>query len=72
MLLDEVFGESNFVGSIAWQRKYAVAGDDAAIASMHDHILVYARTSAFARNLLPRSKAQDDRHQNPDNDPRGP
>jgi adenine-specific DNA-methyltransferase len=38
---------------------------------MHDHILVYQKTEAFERNLLPRTEKQLSRYQNLDDDPRG-
>lgn len=69
---DEVFGDDNFLANIVWQKKYAVSNDDPGIADMHDHILVYRRSDAFARNLLPRTEKQTDRYTNADNDPRGP
>lgn len=71
MILDEIFGEQNFVASICWQKKYAVSNDDPGIAEMHDYLLVYQKTGGFIRNLLPRSEGQDARYTNPDNDPRG-
>ena len=70
-LLDEVFGEENFVANVLWQKKYAVANDDPGIGVMHDHILVYRRSDPFARGLLPRTEEQNARYSNPDNDPRG-
>ena len=71
-LMSEVFGEENFVANIVWQKKYAVSNDDPGIAPMHDHILVYQKSSQFERRLLPRTEKQNSRYTNPDNDPRGP
>ena len=70
-IIDELFGEENFVANVVWQKKYAVANDDPSIGTMHDHILVYRRSDAFRRGLLPRTKEHDSRYTNPDNDPRG-
>ncbi len=69
---DEIFGESNFVANVVWQKKYAVSSDDPGIAPMHDHILVYRKSACFTRRLLPRTEKQTSRYTNPDNDPRGP
>ncbi|MDA8118891.1 MAG: site-specific DNA-methyltransferase [Gammaproteobacteria bacterium] len=68
---DEVFGEENFVANVVWQKKYAVANDDPGIGVMHDHVLVYRKSDAFVRGLLPRTEEQNARYSNPDNDPRG-
>jgi adenine-specific DNA-methyltransferase len=70
-LCDEIFGEENFVANILWQKKYAVSSDDPSIAPMHDHILVFRKTDAFERNLLPRTGKQLQRYANLDNDFRG-
>jgi adenine-specific DNA-methyltransferase len=51
-LCDEIFGEDNFVASIVWQKKYAVANDDDGISSTHDYIIVYRKSSLFLRNLF--------------------
>jgi adenine-specific DNA-methyltransferase len=68
---DDVFGEENFVANVLWQKKYAVANDDPGIGVMHDHILVWRKSEAFQRGLLPRSDDQNARYTNPDGDQRG-
>lgn len=71
-ICEDVFGGDNFVANIVWQKKYAVSNDDPGIAAMHDHILVFRKSAAFSRNLLPRTEKQLSRYKNADNDPRGP
>ncbi|UYY77363.1 site-specific DNA-methyltransferase [Sphingomonas sp. R1] len=70
-MLDEAFGEDNFVASIIWQKKYAVSADERGLGAMHDYILLYRKSDKFVRGLLPRTAEQDDRYTNIDNDPRG-
>jgi len=73
MLMDEVFGEGNFVSEIVWHNKYTVASDAKYVSSQHEYVLCYAkRIEASQINLLPRTKKMDERFNNPDNDPRGP
>jgi adenine specific DNA methylase Mod len=38
MMLDEVFGEDQFVAVITWQKKYSAANDSAGIPAMHDYL----------------------------------
>ena len=71
LLMNEIFGEENFLASIIWQKKYAVSADDPGIASMHDYIVVFQKSSNFQRLLLPRTDKQISRYKNIDNDPRG-
>ena len=68
---DEIFGETNFVANVVWQKKYAVANDDPGIGVMHDHVLVWRKSDAFKRGLLPRKAEQNARYTNGDGDPRG-
>lgn len=71
LIMNEIFGEENFVAEIVWQKKYAVANDDNGISATHEYIIVFSKTSQFERNLLPRTEKQLNRYQNLDNDPRG-
>lgn len=74
-LLDEVFGSGCFVATVAWEKAQG-ARNDTDISSAQDLILIYKKSLLVdfkqVRNLLPRSTAQINRYQNPDNDPRGP
>lgn len=72
VLCDEIFGRTNFVRHITWQKKYSVSNNFKGIASIIDHVLVYRKTENFKNNLLPRSDEAAARYSNPDNDPRGP
>jgi len=73
LMMNEVFGEENFVAQIVWQKKYGPANDAKFISETHEYILVFARNkSEWSPNLFGRSKEQLLAFQNPDNDPRGP
>ena len=73
VLCDEVFGRSNFIANVVWQKKFAPQNDAKLIDVNHDQILVYGKFKPATRfNLLPRTAEMDARYKNPDNDPRGP
>jgi len=73
MLCDEIFGDKNSIATIIWQKKYTQSNDAKFFSATHDFILCYAKNAeSFKIRLLPRTKKQDDRYKNPDNDPRGP
>jgi adenine-specific DNA-methyltransferase len=61
-MLDEVFGEVNFVATVLWQKKYASSSDHGGIAPMHDYILVYRKSDRFKRNLLERTLVSDEQY----------
>jgi adenine-specific DNA-methyltransferase len=73
VLCDEVFGRSNFVSNVIWQKKYSPQNNAIWLSDSHDHILVYAKNKEIWRpKPLPRTADMDARYKNPDNDPRGP
>ena len=71
LIMDEIFGATNFRTCITWQRKYSVSNNFKGIATIIDYILVYSKTKLFINNLLPRTQDSIDRYTNDDNDPRG-
>lgn len=73
-LMDEVFGEENFMATIVWQKRTSPDAR-ATIGPAHDYIIAYAKDiQAFkpTLNLLPLSEERRAAYQNPDNDARGP
>jgi adenine-specific DNA-methyltransferase len=74
VMLDEVFGRPNFVGTVVWQKTLS-RENRTDLSATHEYLLVYARDRARwrrRRNLLPLGKEQLERYSNPDSDPRGP
>ena len=72
-IMDEVFGEENFVANIVWQKAYTSNQTARFISNTHDHILLYSRSADhFEIGKFPRSEEQKAKFKNPSNDPRGP
>ncbi|MGQ0582428.1 MAG: site-specific DNA-methyltransferase [Reyranella sp.] len=73
VVADEIFGRTNFVANVVWQKKYTVANDAKWFSDNHDHILVYAKNKPTWRpNKVPRSDEMNARYSNPDDHPKGP
>lgn len=71
-ICDEIFGESNFITDIVWERAYSPINLMRHFSPSHDYILCYARNiEMVACNGIPRNDEADSRYSNPDNDPRG-
>ena len=74
---DEIFGESNFVSNLIWQKKFSRSNDATYFSTMHDHILCYCKNHIMSNpngwkiGLLPRGDEIPSGYSNPDNDPRG-
>ena len=64
----EVFGESNFVSDISWQRTYSPRNDSKGVVREVEHIVVFGKQSAWMPNYLPRTEEMDSKYKNPDND----
>ena len=71
-LADHIFGEENFKADISWQKRYTRSNNTVDFTTVIEHILVFAKSSDFVVNLLPRTDEADARYSNPDDDPRGP
>lgn len=72
-LCDEVFGESNFISTIIWQKIHSTKNDAKYFSENHEYAVVYAKSIGDIKiNLLPRTDEMNSRYKNPDNDPRGP
>ena len=73
VLCDEVFGRTNFLTTVIWEKKYAPKADSKFLSSSHDFLLVVAKDIGRLRlNRLQKTEKQTSRYTNRDNDPRGP
>jgi adenine-specific DNA-methyltransferase len=71
-VLDEIFGSTNFIATVLWQKVFAPKNTARHLSEDHDYVVVYARNGNIWRpNLVPRSEKAKQRYKNPDNDPRG-
>ena len=72
-ICDEVFGSSNFLANLIWEKKYTVANDALFFSDNHDHILCYVKdVFRFSIGKLPRTDEMNAAYKNPDNHPKGP
>ena len=71
-LCNEIFGESNFLACVVWQRVFSPKNDAKHLSTNHDYILIYSKDCNVCKiGKLPRTKKADDRYKNLDNDHRG-
>ena len=69
MLMDDIFGEGNFVANIVWHHRKS-SQNDIDVSLSHNHILCYAlEKSSFTFNA---GDVDESKFSNPDKDPRGP
>jgi len=72
VMMDEIFGRSNFITSVIWRKNYAPKSSARHFSEDHDYIVVYAKDAErWIPNPMPRSEKQDKAYKNPDNDRRG-
>ena len=71
-ICDEVFGSSNFVEQIIWEKKFSPQNDAKYFSENHDYITCYAKNITETEiKLLPRTEEMNARYKNYDDDPRG-
>ena len=71
-LMNEVFGEENFIASVIWQKVYSPKNSARHFSEDHDYIVIYAAHAEVWRpEFLPRTEEQDSHYSNPDEDARG-
>ncbi|MDO8447084.1 MAG: site-specific DNA-methyltransferase [Deltaproteobacteria bacterium] len=72
MVMNEIFGEENFVAQIVWQKKYGPANDAKYFSATHEYVIGFAkRLENWKPILYERNEEQLSAFKNPDNDARG-
>jgi adenine-specific DNA-methyltransferase len=73
LLMDEIFGEENFLSELVRRRRKTQANLATHIAPVHEYVIVYVKNKAsLSINKLPYTKEFINQNfSNPDNDPRG-
>ena len=72
MVMNEIFGEENFVAEMVWKRR-ATPPNDRIIGKNHEYIIVYSKRIESSQLFLqPRDERLNSDYKNPDNDPNGP
>jgi len=70
-ICDEIFGEENFFACVSWHKNYASANDAKKFSNVLDYVLIYQKSDAFNRNLLPRTEKQNSLYKYDNNDGKG-
>ncbi len=71
MLMDDVFGEGNFVTNIIWQHRYGRSNNAKMISNQREHVLCYRKSDELSHIRVGRDETLNRTYQNPDNDSRG-
>ena len=71
-VMNEIFGEENYLTTVVWQRRDTPANDVQGFSTYHEYAMCYAKQmDAATVGLVARTQEQIDIYKNPDNDPRG-
>ena len=71
MVMDEIFGDDNFIENFIWVKKNIVQNDAQFASANHDHIVCYRKGEMKKFKRLTRTAEMEARYKNPDNDPKG-
>jgi adenine-specific DNA-methyltransferase len=72
LLCDSVFGATNFLADVAWEKRYTRSNNAKCFYSLKDTVLCYRSSEALDLIREDRSEKSKKNYTNPDNDPRGP
>jgi adenine-specific DNA-methyltransferase len=71
-VMNEVFGEENFVATIAWKHTNQSKNDELYFSRHYNSIVVYRRSEKLPPLRFERTETDNRAYSNPDNDPKGP
>ena len=71
LLMNEIFGEENFVANIIWQHSIQPKGYTDKFSVHHNHIVCYSKSMDYELSPLQRTEENNKSYSNPDNDPKG-
>jgi adenine-specific DNA-methyltransferase len=73
LLMNEIFGEENFLAQLIWEKIHSTKNDAKYYSDNHEYILVFSKNIVSVKvDLLERTEEMNARYQNTDNDERGP
>lgn len=70
LLMNEVFGEENFISNLIWEKRYGRSNDAKLMSTVTEHILLFRKSENLNVLREPRSEKTNEDYSNPDNDPR--
>lgn len=71
-ICDEIFGSTNFLSQVTWEKRYTRSNNAKLFASLTDWILAYRKSPELSVLRESRSEKTNSIYTNPDDDPRGP
>ena len=72
LLMNEVFGEENFLAAIAWEKRYTRSNNARLFYSLKDTVVAYRKSEAVSFLREARTAKAKEIYNNPDNVARGP
>lgn len=72
LIMNEIFGEENFVAELVWRKKVSPSNDSQWYSNDHEYIVIYAKNkNEWAPEKTKRTEKHNSYYKNPDDDPRG-
>lgn len=71
LLMEQVFGQGNYLACIAWEKRYTRSNNAKMFYSLKDWIIVFRASPALSIIKEARTEKADSNYSNSDNDPRG-
>ncbi len=70
-LMNEIFGEENFLADVIWKHTMQSKNDERFFSRQYNNLLIYSKSFELQRLRFPRTDENNKNYSNPDNDPKG-
>ncbi|MEI7879769.1 MAG: site-specific DNA-methyltransferase [bacterium] len=70
-ILNEVFGEENFVANVVWNHTKQSKNDERHFSRHHNQIMVFQKSESLGQFRFERTETDNEHYSNPDKDPKG-
>lgn len=71
ILMDEIFGEENFIANVVWKHTEQSKNDERFFSRHFNYQLIYKKTEEVENFRFPRTEEDNKNYSNPDDDPNG-
>lgn len=71
LLMNEIFGEENFIANLIWEKRYGRSNDAKLMSTVTEHLLLFRKNESLSTLREARTEKSNKDYSNPDNDPRG-
>ena len=71
LILNEIFGEENFIADVIWKHTQQSKNDESYFSRHYNNLIIYSKSEELQKLRFPRTEKNNINYSNPDNDNKG-